>query len=174
MFVVCIERTHLSLYRLTGKHDAVSPVGLTAVRLNAWEFAYCYIDPGTGQHTGQTGKQVCLATAFVSAFQLLTIQYTQPPQRNFCTVSLLMPATCFGHSFYHHQIKKWKNVSIKRKMLQKSPFLDLDSGMTMPKFVFQLAKNCNIRQGSIYDNDIVMCSWFSARRHTSRCNQQST
>jgi hypothetical protein len=116
------------------------------------------MDAGTGQHIQQTRPQVCLGTAVVSVFQLLTIQYTQPPQLNFCMVNLLLPATCSGHSFDHHQIENKKKVSIKRKNAKKRPFLDKDSGMTLPKFVFQLAKNCNVCQGGIYNNDIVMCS----------------
>jgi len=37
--------------------------------------------------------------------QSLTVQSTHPHYLKFCTFKLLLPITCFGHSFDHHQVE---------------------------------------------------------------------
>ena len=56
--------------------------------------------------------------------QSLKIQTTQSQHLNFCTFRLLLPTTCFGHSFDHHQVEEMQvqrgNMLLKASPLHKS------------------------------------------------------
>jgi len=54
----------------------------------------------------------------------LAVQTTQSQHLNCCTISLLLPTTCFGHSFDHHKLAscKYKKEKFHRRGL---PFYNI-------------------------------------------------
>jgi hypothetical protein len=51
-------------------------------------------------------RHVAIGWSIIASSRSVTVQTTQSQRLKFCTFSLLLPATCFGHTFDRHEVEQ--------------------------------------------------------------------
>ena len=56
-------------------------------------------------------RHVAIGWSIIVSSHLVTVQTTQSQRLKFCTFSLLLPTTCFGHKFDRHEVESTKHAT---------------------------------------------------------------